>query len=127
MTLKPIGVDGLTIDHVVGSPVSGGTFTITSTPSLKVKAEGKGVYSGTLNFTFAGGNGPGAVDGTVTATGSINPTAVYVKADGSLVIREDDVGNMTGTGTNSNPPPPTVPIFGVVEITNAGQTKVKAQ
>lgn len=127
MTLKLIGVDGLTIVHSAGSPISGGTFTITSTPSVKVKAQGKGVYSGVLSFTFAGGNMSGITAESFTGAGTINPTAIYVKADGALVIREGDTGTLTGSGTNPSPPPPTVPGTGGVEISVAGQTKVKAQ
>jgi len=130
-----IGVSGLTIGHGAGSNVSGGTFTITSVPSIKVKADGKGVYKGTLVFTFTGGSCSGPPPdsaSTAVGAGTIDITATKVKADGSFVIREGDTGSMSGTyvATNPAPPPPTVP--GVftdqpVEITDAGQTKVRAE
>lgn len=132
MALKEVAVDGLTLSHSIGSPITGGTFFITSIPSIKVKAEGNGVYSGTLNFTFSGGTYSGGVPGTASGSGSINPTATKTKADGNLVLRVDDNGTMAGSyeQTNPTPPPPTIsiPFSGVgVEISNAGQIKVKAE
>lgn len=134
--LKFIGVDGLTIDHGIGSTCSGGTFTITSIPSLKVKAGGKGVYRGTLNFTWSGGNCsgpvPNGIPGSASGNGSINVTATKVKAEGQFVIRVDDTGTMSGsyTATNPAPPPPTIPgsfVNQPVKISNAGQDVVKAE
>ena len=115
------------LGHASGSTVTGGTFTITSTPSVKVKAGGSGVYRGPLTFTFAGGSAPGLVAGSVTGAGTINPTATKTKADGLLVIREGDSVLVTFTGTNSSPPPPTLNVAGTVEVASAGQTKAKAQ
>lgn len=125
MTLKLVmNADG-TLGHGSGSPISGGAFVITSSPSTNVKASGKGVYRGNLQYTFSGGNATGFVAGTVetTATQSIPPTAVNVKADGSLVIREGDFatmnceGELTGGGTG--------PVSGPVEVKTAGQVVVK--
>lgn len=135
MSLEFIGVEGLTIDHDTGSTVSGGSFTITSVPSIKVKCEGSGVYKGTLMFTFSGGtcSGPPPDSGsTATGSGSINFTATKNKVDGSFVIRKGDTGTMSGTyvATNPSPPPPTIPgtfVNQPVKITDAGQTKVRAE
>lgn len=136
---EAIGVVGLTIDHASGSNTSAGSFTVTSPPSISCKAEGQFMYKGTLLFSFLGGNssdtlgGTGAfTPGTVLGTGSIDPTAEKVKADGQLVIRDGDSGSfMTLFGTfvpsSSGTPVPNTPIPTMtdVEITNANQTKVE--
>lgn len=127
MTFENVAVVGLTISHGSGSTITGGSFVITSSPSSKVKAGGAFVYRGTINFTFSGGSEPTVTAGSVTGSGSISFTATKTKADGQFVIREGDTGTLTGTGTNPSPPPPTLPVSGSVEISNAGQTKVKAQ
>ena len=132
MALKEIAVDGLTIDHDSGSIVSGGSFTITSIPSLKVKCENKGVYTGTLSFSFSGGYvSPDDSGTTGTGTGTIMFTAQKVKAENQFVLRKGDTGTMSGTYVKINPaaPPPTVPgtfTNQPVKITDAGQTKVLA-
>jgi hypothetical protein len=126
---KEIGVDGLTIGHGIGSTCSGGTFTITSVPSLKVKAGGKGVYKGTLSFTWSGGNHIGGVPATALGSGTINFSSSKVKADNQFVIRLDDTGTMSGTYTQPGSPPVPGILFSnqPVKISNAGQTVVKAE
>ena len=127
MTLELIAVDGCTLSHAAGSPVSGGTFVITSTPSVYSKVDNKGVYETPLTFTFSGGSFSGASPNTATGAGSIVATAVYCKSDNKLVIREGDSVTVTFTGTNASPPPPTVTIAGDVEISVAGQTSTKGE
>lgn len=127
MTLELIAVEGCTIAHDSGSGISGGSFTITSVASTKVKAEGKGVYKLEIAFTFAGGSESTVVAGSVTGGGTISATATKTKAEGQLVVREGDTGTLTGAGTNPAPPPPTLPVSGDVIISVAGQTKVNAQ
>lgn len=123
-----IGVDGLTIAHSAGSPISSGSFTITSTPSVMVFADGKGVFSGPLTFTFMGGSAAGFVANSINGGGTINPTTLVVKADGALVIRQGDTGTLNGIGiTTPDPPGAAGPISGGVEITVANQTEVKAK
>jgi hypothetical protein len=122
-----IAVEGLTLDHVSGSPISGGSFTITSTPDAKVKAEGHGVYVSPLAFSFSGGDASGFVAGSVSGGGSITATAVKVQASGIAVMRLGDSVLMNCVGTIDPPAtPPTGPVSGNVEITDAGQTKVEA-
>jgi hypothetical protein len=114
------------LGHSDGSLISGGIFTIVSQPSVKVKAVGKGVYRGPLQYTFAGGDANGFDPGTeVTTTPQvINPTAVKTKADGLEVIRFGDTDVMVATGTVSGTP---TPVVGQVEVVDAGQDKVKAK
>lgn len=141
MALKEIGVQGLTISHSSGSTTSGGNFSVTSPPSIKSKAEGNYMYRGTLSFSFSGGNssetlgGTGTITpGTVYGNGTINPTAIKVKDASQAVIRKDDSGQISslyGTFVPSAPPNTPVPNTPIpptnVEITDANQTKVKAE
>ena len=115
------------LGHKAGSPISGGVFTITSVPSIKVKAGGQGVFRGPLVFTFSGGSASGFQPGTVAGGGAIPPSALKVKADGQLVIRDGDFVLMAATGTSASFPFPVLPIAGNVEVADPGQTKAKAQ
>jgi len=132
MALELVAVDGCTLAHKTGSAISGGTFTITAIPSITSKGEGNGAFSGTLTYTFAGGNATGFVSGTVATIlpQVILATAIFSKVDGSLVLREGDFGTMACIGTIDPTPvlpaPPTGPIGGPVEISVAGQTTSKA-
>lgn len=129
MALKELAVQGATIAHDSGSPISGGTFSITSVPSLKVKAEGNGVYKTPLLYTFAGGNAAGFVPGSVltTAPQSISATAQKCKAENLPVMRIDDSGVMNAIGTLPPPAGGTAPIAGPVIIDDAGQVKAKGE
>lgn len=122
-----LAVEGLTISHKSGSPISGGTFTVTSVSSLKCKADGKGVYSSVLNFTFTGGTHASGTSGSATGDGSISFTSTKNKVEGSFVIREGDDGKMTGAYVPPSVPPPTVTFTSDVEITDAGQNKVRGE
>jgi hypothetical protein len=126
MSLELImNADG-TLNHGAGSPITGGTFTITSVPSVKNKAEGKGVYRGDLIYTFAGGSHASTDPDTVATLvpQTISPSATKAKADGSLVIRLGDNGTMNAQGTSGGSP---VDVSGPVEVDDAGQTKAKAE
>ena len=125
MTLKALmNADGA-VDHDVGSTISGGNFTITSVPSANVKVNDKGVYSGPLTGTFSNGNATGFVSGSVSGSFTINPTATAVKVDNLEVVREDDTGTLSGTGTIDPPAsPPTGPVVGQVVVSSAGQGDV---
>ena len=130
MTLENIANAGLTLSHSSGSPISGGAFTVTSAPDAKAKAVGAGVHVSPLVFTFAGGDAEGFLAGSVAGGGSIPATATQTRAGGALVMREGDSVTMECDGTIDPPPPSpplTAPVSGGVEISAAGQTKVKAQ
>lgn len=127
MTAKLIAVLNCTLAHGAGSTISGGVFTVTSTPSVKVLAENKGAYKTPLTYTFAGGTATGFVPGSIATLvpQTIVATATTVLADGVLVMRVDDLGTMTAQGTTlPNPPGTPGAIVGPVEISVAGQTKV---
>ena len=127
MSLESVAVQGCVVAHAAGSTVTGGAFTITSTPSIKVRAENKGVFKTPLSVSFAGGTFPGLVPGTVAGSGTIAATALKTKAETIFVMREGDTGTFTGVGTLPPPAVGTGPATGPIEISSAGQTKVKAQ
>jgi len=126
MALENIANEDLTLAHGTGSPISGGTFTVTSVPSQKVKALDKGVHKDPLQYTFTGGNASGFDSGSIATIvpQTINATATKVKAENQLVMREGDFGTMQAQGTVGGVP---TPIAGPVEISDAGQDKVKGQ
>lgn len=130
MALKNIANENMTIEIV--TPGVTGTISLVSTPSTKVKADGVGVYRGSLQFGVSniqqspcGTASPGSV-----ASASISPTTSKVKADGQLVLREGDkVTGLSAVGATQPGTPSPIPctIIFDVEITNAGQSKVKAE
>jgi hypothetical protein len=124
MTLKYVAVEGLTLDHGAGSPISGGNFTVTAIASPKVSAESKGVFFAQISFTFSGGNASGFDPGTVAGGGTIAATATKVKDSTGYVMRVGDSVTMTASGTVGGTP---TPVSGPVEISDAGQSKVSAQ
>jgi len=122
-----IAVNGATIDHDTGSLISLGIFTISSTPSLKTKVDGNGIYTTPLEYSFSGGSASGFVSGTVRTqvTQTIAATATKTKDSDILVMREDDSGTMICIG--DLPSGGTGPVSGAVKISDAGQTKVDAE
>lgn len=127
MSMENIMNEDGNLDHGDTSVISNGTFTIISSPDSQVKASGKGVYFGQVDFSFSGGNASGCDNGTVTGSGSILPSAMKVKnRDGNIVMRENDetvTGSFMGT-LGSNP----VTIGNQpVKVSDAGQNKVKGQ
>lgn len=123
---KLIAVEGLTIDHSFGSPVAGGTFTISTIPEIKVKCKGKGVYTFEINFIFAGGTHSAGTTGSAVASGKIEATATEVKVNGKSVMRLGDIGTMSGT-YGITIPPFSQPFTSQIEIADANQNKVKAE
>lgn len=125
--MELVAVQGCTIIHSTGSPITGGVFTITTAPSLKYKSQTKRVYRGVIDFTFTGGSASGCSPGSVTGSGTISPTSIKHKVDTLFVVREGDTGTMSAAGTNSSPPPTNISFPSCpVEISVAGQTKLSA-
>lgn len=125
-----------TVSHSAGSTTSGGTFTITTPPSLKVSADGANVYGGPIDVSFSGGNSSFSVGGTIVpgsvmGSGTIVPTATKGLAEGNTLIREGDsavFSTLTGTLTPPSGPavPNTVLPFTSFEISSAGQNRVRS-
>jgi hypothetical protein len=100
--------------------------------STKCKALNKKVAttSVTITWTVATGGCPytSATHVFIAGASSIAATAVKTKAENALVLRKGDSGVCAGTWQPpGGPPPPPLPCACDVEISDAGQTKAKAQ
>lgn len=125
MALKEIAVQGCTIED--GNPANTTTLTDITVPSLKVKAENKPVYKEKLDFIIVTGSGiTGSCLTTAPINDSISSTAIKTKADGKEVMRKDDFKTIVTTGTNPSSGA-SCPLTFNIKISDAGQTKVKAQ
>ena len=114
-----------TVDHSEGSPVSGGSVVITPPTTLKSKAGGKLIHAGGVSVTWTGCSGGGSSN--LAGTGIIPPTAEKAKAENKLINRKGDSVTIAFAGTTSSVPPSPVALNGDVEITDAGQVKVKCK
>lgn len=88
--MKNVAVVGCTVTLSPGEGVS----QITTQASLKVKADGKGVYFGDIDVSVSGYSDsvitvPLSGSGTIT----IKPSAQKVKVEGKYVILEGDSGS----------------------------------
>jgi hypothetical protein len=129
MALTEVAVQGMTL--VFSDPNVQGTITITGSPSAKVKASNKGVYKDNLGISVTNITYPSA--GATTPdpgpkTANFSATIAKVKADGQLVlVKNDETGTINATPYIPGAPPTPYPISFKVKISNAGQTKSKAQ
>ena len=122
--MKNVAVVGCTVTLSPGE----GIKQITTQASLKVKADGKGVYFGPIDVSVSGYS-----DGTITVSGSgngtitIQPSAQKVKVEGKYVILEGDSGDAMIDGmAYSGSSQVAVQSRVTAKIEVAGQTKVKA-
>jgi hypothetical protein len=120
-----------------GADISVSTGGVTYTESTKCKIETHGICTVNLVFAWLIDVGPPPVDvpcpfisatHTFVSGGSVSPllsTAIKTKAENGLVMRKGDTGNCVGgwLDPSSNP----VACACNIEITDAGQTSVKAQ
>jgi len=102
------------IEHDSGSVVSGGSFSISTPASTKIKASGNFVYIGpTITVSFSGGNMSGMVPGSVAGAGTIAPTTSKNYEIPSLgILRDEDSGTLIGTGQptgGGSPVPVSIP------------------
>ena len=93
--MKNVAVVGCTVTLSPGE----GMKQITTQTSLKVKADGKGVYFGPIDVSVSGYSDsvitvPGSGSGTIT----IHPSAQKVKVEGKSVILEGDSGSAMISG-----------------------------
>lgn len=123
--MKLIAVTGCALTVTPTAPATGGTATVQTAPSTTVRAQGAAVYRGPVVVGVAGVvAAPDYTQVPPTQPVTINPTTGLGRADTQAILREGDQG--TGTISLISPsgnPPLTIPV--VVEITGAGQTKVR--
>lgn len=124
--MKKVAVQGMTV-LPVETGVTIEDWIVTTLPSTKVIADGKGVYSGDISVTVPA---PTLVSGGFVAPSTvftIHPSAIYSEADGKPVLLEGDTSDtITLTGTN--------PVSGLqatfpltLKVSVAGQTSVTAE
>lgn len=122
--MKNIAVVGCTVTLSPGT----GVAQITTQASLKVKADGKGVYFGPIDIAVSAySDSIITVSGSGAGTITIQPSAQKVKVEGKYVVLEGDSGDamidgMAYSGSS------TVAVKSKVtaKIEVAGQIKVKA-
>ena len=122
--MKNVAVVGCTVTLSPGE----GNKQITTQASLKVKADGKGVYFGPIDVAVSGYS-----DTSITVTGSgsgtitIQPSAQKTKVEGEYVVLEGDSGPAVINGmawSGQTQVPATSEVTAKIEV--AGQIKVKA-
>ena len=122
--MKNVAVVGCTVTLNPGT----GVAQITTQASLKVKADGKGVYFGNIDVSVSGYSDntitvPGSGSGTIT----IKPSAQKVKVEGDYVILEGDSGDAMIDGmAQQGQTQVAVKSKVTAKIEVAGQMKVKA-
>lgn len=122
--MKNVAVVGCTVTLSPGE----GVAQISTQASLKVKADGKGIYFGPIDVDVSGYSDtiitvPLSGSGTIT----IQPSAQKVKVEGKYVILEGDSGSAIINGM-AQQGQTQVPVQSNVtaKIEVAGQVKVKA-
>lgn len=103
---------------------SGTAVVVPGQASTKVMAGGNFIYAGNLAVTVSGAS-QGSCSGA-SGAGSIVPTASKCKSGGQFVIRKDDKATVSVTGTDSGTGA-ACNFTVTVTVTNAGQTKAKAE
>lgn len=122
--MKNVAVVGCTVTLSPGT----GVAQITTQASLKVKADGKGVYCGPIDVSVSGYSDsvitvPGSGSGTIT----IQPSAQKIKIEGKSVILEGDSGDAVIDGMAQQGQAQVAAKSKVTaKIQFAGQSKVKA-
>lgn len=100
---------------------------ITTSPKTDVKINGNAVYSGSLDIQISGYTSEViTVAGSGSGSGSLQPSAQYVKIDGEAVVLEEDSVDITVNGQAISGIT-TIPVSEVVtvKIISAGQSLVK--
>ena len=121
MPNKKVVVQGATLGFK--APVTG-SVTFVSPPSTKVKAENKGVYKGTVQFTVNVGTTNGACTLNAPHPDSFSPQAVKTTVESEKPLREDDekIVVLNGLDGGGNP----CSFSATVIVQDSGQTKVTA-
>ena len=122
--MENIAVVGCTVTLSPGE----GMKQISTQASLKVKADGKGIYFGPIDVEVSGYSDTSiTVSGSGSGTITIQPSAQKVKVEGDFVILEGDSGAATISGkawAGEEQVDATSSVTAKIEV--AGQIKVKA-
>ena len=122
--MKNVAVVGCTVTLSPGD----GVKQITTEASLKVEADGKGVYFGPIDVDVSGYSDTSiTVSGSGSGTITIQPSAQKVKVEGDFVILEGDSGTATINGkawSGQTQVEAQSDVTAKIEV--AGQVKVKA-
>ena len=120
--MSELAVQGCTIEITSGQKAS--LIQITTPPSAKVKAEGKGIYFGDIevSLTAITQGSLSCPSGTITISGTASNV---LNANGDCAVQKNDTATDTFTFTDSSSGSTTdLPV--TILITDAGQTKVVA-
>lgn len=122
--MENVAVVGCTVTLSPGE----GVAQITTQASLKVKADGKGVYCGPIDVSVSGySDNIITVAGSGSGTITIQPSAQKVKVEGDYVILEGDSGSAMINGkAQQGQEQVDVQSNVTAKIEVAGQAKVKA-
>lgn len=122
--MENVAVVGCTVTLSPGD----GNKEITTQASLKVEADGKGVYFGPIDIAVSGySDSVITVSGSGSGTITIQPSAQKVKVEGDYVILEGDSGSAMIDGmAYSGSSQIAVQSEVTAKIEVAGQVKVKA-
>ena len=122
--MKNVAVVGCTVTLSPGD----GVKQITTQASLRVKADGKGIYFGPIDVSVSGYSDTViTVSGSGSGTITIQPSAQKVKVEGDYVILEGDSGTATINGmawSGQTQVEAQSEVTAKIEV--AGQVKVKA-
>lgn len=100
--------------------------TITTIPSKNVKIHDSGVFSNSLDVVIGAGTLNSKALAYPILNFSIKPTATKIKADGGFVLRKNDKATISTNVTNVQTGA-SIPAVFTLEITDAGQTKIKCK
>lgn len=135
MSLIKITNTAMELEIVSTTPTDlvAGTITIVTAPSLVCKAGGLAIYKGDIELLIQNVTAPGAgatiVDpaSVVGLSGTIKPTAEFVKSEGDFVLRENDETDTINTTPKipGSPNPVDYPTSFKVRVKTAGQDNAK--
>lgn len=124
MAKKEYAVEGMTFKFENLS--HSGDVSITGIASTKDKFDGKGVYKDNLNISISNGSN-GSDISNATGSGTISATSQKNSSEGVKLLRDDESNDITMTGTNANPPPPTLTYTTKVIIDDPGQNVARGE
>jgi len=126
MSKKEYAVEGMTFKFENPSH-SGDVSVIPGQVSQVNKFDGKGAYKDNLSILISNGDN-GSDISSATGSGTISATSQKNSSEGQKLLRDDDESNeITMTGTNANPPPPTLTYTTKVIIDDPGQDVARGE